>query len=67
MTRHRALRENVTSSTIPEVHNISERHHSHITGNMHENWVHFGRVVFGICDVDNPISRGEVININMKL
>jgi len=54
MTRHRAeLCENMTSSTEPEVHNMSQRRQegdqATVSGNMHKNSVKFSHVV-----PDNP-------------
>jgi len=49
------LRENVTSYTKPEVHNLSQRHapeedRETATINMHKNLVKFGHVVSEICE-----------------
>jgi len=47
------LRENETSSTEPEVHNVSQRRQAEpttATGNVHKNLVKFGRVVSEICE-----------------
>jgi len=51
------LCENMTSSTKPEVHKISQRRqsrgpgHGHRpVGNVHKNLVLFGRVVFTLCE-----------------